>query len=288
MIILEFFIVLCVTAFVAALLAGLFGAIFGEKIFVPIYIGIVGIVLVLWIGKKIIDALGGIAVLFNIISMVLVPLLCVGILMCLVVIFARLKRRSYLKRLVLCGVGSKKDIQCSEKVWRKLIKKGFVSELSPAYIISNQFRDGIVEDINQRPVRSAAELQEIFFRNAPNYQASYNEVLLAELTNRNCLLEFFNGGSDRHYLSGAFVEECEHLINVEGAATKTEFADLCNKSCQTACLNINSGQLADIVLEHMVTTAKVDVCPPVDSHEILYVSKHLDPHTKMKKVEITL
>lgn len=183
MIILEFFIVLCVTVFVAALLAGLFGAIFGEKIFVPIYIGIVGIVLVLWIGKKIIDALGGIAVLFNIISVVLVPLLCVGILMCLVVIYARLKRRSYLKRLALCGISSRKDIQCGEKVWRKLIKKGFVSELSPAYIISNQFRDGIVEDINQRPVRSAAELQEIFFRNAPNYQASYNEVLLAELRN---------------------------------------------------------------------------------------------------------
>lgn len=247
----------------------------------------IGIVLVLWICKKIVNALGGFGAFFSIISTFLVPLLCLGIMLCLVIIFTRLKRRSYLKQLMLCGISSRKNIQCSEKVWRKLIKKGLVVELTPVYIMSNQFYDGIIEDINRHPLRSAVELQEIFCQNAPYYQMAYDELLFAELKKRNCLLEFSNDGHDKYYLSEAFIEECEHLLNVEGAATKAEFADLCNKSDTTTCLQINCKQLAEVIIEHMVATSKVDV-RPLSTYGNLYVSKYPDIHTKMTKVELSI
>lgn len=229
----------------------------------------------------------GAAKLIGILSKIIAPILCLGIMICLIVIYSRRKRQKHLEYLALFGICDLKDINAGENTWNILEAKGFVKRLASKNVISMQFYNKVLQEINQCSVMSERELQDIFLQSAPKYEAIYNDVLLAALQEGHHLLKFSGEDKNTRYLSGKFVTKCEHLLNMEGATTKEEFSNLCSNSDITSCLHSESYQLANVIIENMVSTSKVDVCT-LDSGNKLYISKSKDFPSKMTRVEISL
>ena len=159
------------------------------------------------------------------------------------------------------------------------------------YVISTKFRDEILDALDKQRILTEDEFQKHCRAAAPRFNADYTSGLVDYLSYRDDLLEV---GWEGLYLSKGLVEDCEQVLDEEGASTEVQFAEICAKSVDLR-LREQWDDVAEAVLDNMVSCSraqKIKMEHKPDSSgppgRFLYVSNTPSSDCKMIKREISL
>lgn len=148
-----------------------------------------------------------------------------------------------------------------------------------------RFLDAVTAWMDQAGAITQPELFQAGKQCAPQFSEQCMPVLNRFLYERGML---YVPGNSPCLIAPARVRECEHWMNMQGAATAEEFAALCNQSVLLTRCSIRGKQLADVILQNMVARGKVKKVFLDELGETLYVVKNPPVNSKLEQVELSL
>ena len=176
----------------------------------------------------------------------------------------------------------------SPRVWKWCKKRNYIEELQPGYIVSSEFRDLVLQNIDQKKIVTRVMIQNDCLRAAPSFQIAYTNMFLEYLNNNNFLLSFDEYKRGTLYLSNQLKNDCERLFELEGAATRDEFSALCKTASANSSIAVSSQTIANLILNHMVSQGIVHKVELSDLDEYLFVSNKSNSKSKLVRREISL
>jgi len=226
---------------------------------------------------------------------VLVIVACFGVLIARAVYYW-MGYGSYPDWLERVGIGKLKDAPGIEKAHNWAVERGYVESIDAVqfdvdeYVLSVKFRDKLLHELEQRGAWTKPEFQKCCRKMSWGFRTEYFEILLTCLSDSSHLLAC---GPEGPYLSRKLVSGCEHLLDQEGAATESEFAELCGSSDIASFLHEERNLLAKAILESMVRSGKAERVAQNtgvsgSNGDYLYVSKNPAANCRMTRREINL
>lgn len=196
------------------------------------------------------------------------------------------KAHSYLEYLNTVGVSQLNSDPVNKNILKWIEKQGSAVRFLNDYLISRKFCEEILEQIGQQMMVQGTQFQNCCLRAAPKFCKKYTSTIIRFLEDTELLFSFSSLSGKKCYLSAEVIKTCEHLFEKEGAATKSEFAEICRKSFAESCLYKEYNQLAMVTLKNMKShgiVCKVDL-----GETELYKLKKYNPNSKFTIVNISL
>lgn len=255
-----------------------------------IILGILGIGIivaaVVFLGPILLSIVGAFGpIVLSALPVIPVILIALFILGCIISFCEKLKYASQSRELNRIGM---KKISGSLEVWKKLEKLRLVEITDSGYVISDRFYKRIIKKTNQEKIVTVDTFQDYCLQAASSFQADNTISLLNHMKSQGFLVLLQEGGLKKRYLSQRITKECEHLFELEGAATESEFSAICEASSICSEISVKPEILAKTILNHAVsqgTAHKVDLS---DLDRELFVSDKSKSSSKLVRREISL
>ncbi len=174
-------------------------------------------------------------------------------------------------------------------VWKPALESGIAFLLDSEHIICSAYHDETQKLLDQKRFFTAKEFNKLCRKNAPeltddnlsayeHYLMENNKMIAVETVSPNPPV----------YISSAVLEESFELFQAEGAATATEFSEVCFLLNPPKVLAENFVLLSYTLLKHQLTIGNVESVKLAEQDETLYVSKNPLPDGKMTQIVINL
>ncbi len=213
-----------------------------------------------------------------------IPILIIGTFIIWQTFHLPVKReKQYLSWLKNQGIGKLSEAPVKSKIYKKYQDKVYI--LGEDYVIYVPLYDELVEKITAKRVVNLEEIKNICL--CPNLLLTDSklEILIKYLKRKQMLLEITSPNTEHCYLTPSTISDCIALFDEEGAATVTEFAEICQNSKEIGNLDLDYQTLAQNILNMTVYLNKSKIVEMPG--EILYIAKDTFS-SKTKQVEIAL
>lgn len=245
-------------------------------------LGLVGIAIIIFVGAKFFDAL---------LSYWRIILIVIGVLVAISILYLVCQKKKYrlqLNWLDQRGVEQVPNVQGDAKFWKTMEEMGFVKQLPSGHVISSSFYSSITKKIEQKGIFTQSVLRQLCRQSAHKFQDVYLTSLIAFLEEKSKLFPLYLQLGDVGYLSPNVVTECETLFAKEGAATRSEFAQVCSNVVDLYGYSGENRTLSDFIIDRLLSRQIIHEIELQERSDFLYVAKHQRSDSKMTKREISL
>ena len=213
---------------------------------------------------------------------VLVALFILG---CIISFFQKLKYGKQVKELDQIGM---KKLSESSSAWEEPKKLGLVEMTASGYVISSRFYKRIIQELNKEMIVTADIFQKHCLRSAASFQTENTTPRLNHMRSQDVLVLLQENGIRKRYLSQKAALDCEHVFELEGAATETEFSAICETMSICSKISVKPEILAKTILNYAVAKKVAHKVELPELGEELFVSDKSKSNSKLVRREISL
>lgn len=200
-------------------------------------------------------------------------------------VYERQKYKIQLQELDWYGI---EQISYAPEAVGRLEKWKLVETTASGYVISASFCRRLCNTLNGMPALREQEIIACCFQCARQFREIYHNQLIEYFQKKGFLVPFSASNGQVYYFPEGFLRRFEELLIREGAATKTEFSQVCKEAGLSAGIREKDDIVAEFILNNMASRQKAKKVELTELGECLYVSQKQRKDSKMTREEITL